>query len=43
MKLFAYPFEANDFYMKPDTALAKPTDVFFILCGSIYIHNILCN
>ena len=37
MKLFAYPFGANDFYIKPDTALAKPTDDFFIppVCGSI--------
>jgi hypothetical protein len=37
MKLFAYPFGADDFYIKPDTALAKPTDDFFIppVCGSI--------
>lgn len=37
MKLFAYPFGADDFYMKPDTALAKPTDDFFIppVCRSI--------
>ncbi|MFA5752974.1 MAG: hypothetical protein WCS46_05140 [Bacteroidales bacterium] len=37
MKLFAYPFGADDFYMKPDTALAKPTDNFFIppVCESI--------
>lgn len=36
MKLFAYPFGANDFYIKPDTALANPKDDFFIppVCGS---------
>ncbi len=37
MKIFSYPYGAKDFYIKPDTALAKPTDDFFIppACGSI--------
>ncbi|HHV03615.1 MAG: hypothetical protein WCQ69_06020 [Bacteroidales bacterium] len=37
MKIFSYPFGANDFYIKPDTALAKPTDDFFIppVCDSL--------
>ena len=37
MKLLAYPYGVDDFYIKPDTALAKPTDDFFIppVCESI--------
>lgn len=37
MKLFSFPFDSLDFYCKPDTALAKPTDDFYLppVCAGV--------